>query len=111
MSDVMRACAPTEPVMVAWNEYQKTEHYANSKKWAIHTEHVQGSLWGAFSEGFRLATERAAMLHEQVDPASDAERVRNALKFVRDIAEEELPHARVGTGAEVALRHINRRAS
>lgn len=32
------------------------------------------------------------------------------LKFIMDIAEEELPHAKVGTGAEVALRHIHRRA-
>lgn len=67
----MRACKPTEPVMVAWKVYQDTEDFANSKKWAIHSEHVQGSLWAAFSEGFRLATERAAMLHESVNPASD----------------------------------------
>jgi len=33
-----------------------------------------------------------------------------ALKFCRDIAEEELPHARVGSGAEVALRHTIRKA-
>jgi hypothetical protein len=34
-----------------------------------------------------------------------------ALKFVADITGEELEHAQVGTGAEVALRHANRRAS
>jgi hypothetical protein len=34
-----------------------------------------------------------------------------ALKLIRDIAAEELPNARVGTGAEVALRHIKRKAN
>lgn len=34
-----------------------------------------------------------------------------ALEFVRDLCAEELPHAKVGTGAEVALRHAQRRAS
>jgi hypothetical protein len=33
-----------------------------------------------------------------------------ALKFCHDLADEELEYARVGTGAEVALRHIARRA-
>lgn len=36
--------------------------------------------------------------------------IEEALRFIRDIAEEELQHAQVGTGAEVALRHIARRA-
>ncbi len=38
-------------------------------------------------------------------------RFREALRFAYDIADEELPHAKVGTGAEVALRHIRRRAA
>lgn len=33
-----------------------------------------------------------------------------ALTFIRDLAEEELPHNKVGTGAEIALRHISRKA-
>lgn len=32
------------------------------------------------------------------------------LRFILDIEQEELSHAKVGTGAEVALRHIHRRA-
>jgi hypothetical protein len=32
-----------------------------------------------------------------------------ALQFAHDIASEELPFAKVGTGAEVALRHIKRK--
>lgn len=72
---VDRACKPNEPVMVAWDEYKKTEDYANSKKWAAHREHTEGSLWAAFAKGFEAATERAAMLHESVNPASDNERL------------------------------------
>lgn len=36
--------------------------------------------------------------------------LRGALDFIQSLAEEELPFARVGTGHEVALRHIERRA-
>lgn len=39
------------------------------------------------------------------------DRLLAALKFCRDIAEEELPYAKVGSGAEVALRHILRKAN
>jgi hypothetical protein len=41
---------------------------------------------------------------------SEQLRTVEALRFIRDIAEEELPHCPVGTGAEVALRHIRRKA-
>ncbi len=42
--------------------------------------------------------------------AEECERLSDALRFIQDISGEELEHAKVGTGAEVALRHINRRA-
>ena len=63
------------PLMKAWKAYEQTEEFANTKKWATHPEHVQGSLWAAFLRGWMVATERAAGLHESVDPASDAERL------------------------------------
>lgn len=74
----MRAFAPTESVMVAWKEYQASDEFTNSKKHAIHPEYVEGSLWAAFLAGFQAATERAAMLHESVNPASDEERLKGA---------------------------------
>jgi hypothetical protein len=61
--------------MVAWGEYKQSDQYRNTKKWAMHPEHVEGSLWAVFEAGFKAATERAANLHEQVDSASDAERL------------------------------------
>ena len=64
------------------------------------------------------AAERIAMLQLQlrryamaIEAGEAMLAARNAaLKFIQDLAEEELPHAKVGTGAEVALRHIARRA-
>lgn len=93
----MQKCPDDHPLMIAWTEYQKTEDYQNSYKWATkgiehmvlpepedptanrfthdhYRQFVQGSLWGAFMAGFNAATERAASLHEQVNPASDDER-------------------------------------
>lgn len=40
----------------------------------------------------------------------EEDKLMDALAFIRDIAEEELPYAKIGTGAEVALRHIVRKA-
>jgi len=61
--------------MVAWKEYQASDDFANSQKWARHPAHTEGSLWAAFLAGFQAATERAAMLHESINPASDEERL------------------------------------
>ncbi len=43
--------------------------------------------------------------------ADEIERLRSALSFVADICGEELAFAKVGTGAEVALRHAHRKAN
>jgi hypothetical protein len=71
----MTPCPKGDPLMIAWAAYNATEEYANAKRWAAKPEHVDGSLWAVFEAGFRAATERAANLHEQVDSASDAERL------------------------------------
>lgn len=41
------------PLMVAWEAYKLTEDYANTKKWAVFYEHVEGSLWAAFERGWK----------------------------------------------------------
>jgi hypothetical protein len=41
------------PLKRAWDQYQKTDDYANTRKWAIVPEHVDGSLWAAFMAGFQ----------------------------------------------------------
>jgi hypothetical protein len=48
------------PMMKAWKAYEATDDFANSKKWAGKPEHVDGSLWAAFVQGWVRATEQAA---------------------------------------------------
>jgi hypothetical protein len=48
-------------------------------------------------------------LREAVMTPDQYESLITALKFCRDLADEELPHVPVGTGAEVVLRHIRRK--
>jgi hypothetical protein len=44
------------PVMLAWRAYQATPEYANTKKWAVHEKHIEGSLWAAFLAGCTAMT-------------------------------------------------------
>lgn len=72
------------PMMIAWKAHQATDEYANSYKWVTtdknyptaetYRQYVEGSLWAMFTAGFKAGTERAASLHEQINPASDQER-------------------------------------
>ena len=70
-------CPQNDPLMIAWNAYQSTNEFVNAERWARDPEHLKGSLWAVFQAGFRAATQRAADLHEQVDTASDSERLQN----------------------------------
>ena len=47
----------SDPMRAAWERYKLTDMYANSRKWAAHEEHVDGSMWAAFVEGYRTAQE------------------------------------------------------
>ncbi len=62
-------------LMKAWAEYTGTDEARNSMAWAAKGgPNAHGSMWAAFEAGWRAATERAASLHESVDPASGQER-------------------------------------
>lgn len=39
-------------MMRAWSAYKATPEYANSRSWAKHSEHVDGSLWASFMTGW-----------------------------------------------------------
>lgn len=54
------------PLMRAWNAYKATPEYANSKIWAQHAEHVDGSLWALFMAGWQAAIDAA--LRGEVKP-------------------------------------------
>jgi len=48
--------APTDsPVMIAWEAYKMSDEFQNVKTWAVHLEHVEGSLWEAFNQGYAAA--------------------------------------------------------
>jgi hypothetical protein len=46
---------PKSPLILAWEQYKASEEYANTRSWALHAEHVDGSLWAAFERGYRIA--------------------------------------------------------
>lgn len=71
----MKEMPLTHPLRAAWESYKLSDDYANSRKWAAQPEHIEGSMWAVWLAAFNAATERAAALHESVDPASDAERL------------------------------------
>lgn len=93
---VMQKCPDDHPLMIAWTAYQQSDDFKNTMNWATKNivittaetapeanrvnpeeerqRRAQGNLWAAFMAGFNAATERAASLHESVNPASDTER-------------------------------------
>lgn len=51
----MTAMGPVDtesPLWKAWAKYTTTDDYANTKRWAVHEQHTEGSLWAAFEHGF-----------------------------------------------------------
>lgn len=61
MSDAMTPVPTDHPLMVAWEAYKADPEYSNTRKWALHDAHVDGSLWHAFAGGFqRAALDNAA---------------------------------------------------
>jgi hypothetical protein len=66
MSELMAEMPLTHPLRAAWEAYKLTDEYKNTRKWAAHPDHLEGSLWGVWLAAFNAATERAASLHESV---------------------------------------------
>jgi hypothetical protein len=62
MIQIMRPVGKDEPVMIAWNRYTGTDDFPNTRRWALHEQHVEGSLWAAFSAGFHAALAAQAFL-------------------------------------------------
>lgn len=73
MSDATQELPKDDPRVVAWNQYQQSESYADSHKWAAFPEHRDGALWGAFLAGWTEAQERTPepvappILHERTE--------------------------------------------
>lgn len=46
--------------MRAWEMWSETEDWENARRWALHEEHVDGSLWEAFRAAYDAALIEAA---------------------------------------------------
>ena len=45
-----------DPRRIAWEEYRQSEDYPNVRRWAVHGDNVDGSLWSSFVAGFEAAS-------------------------------------------------------
>ncbi len=43
------------PLRTAFDRYKRTVEYENTRRWALHERHVDGSLWAAFMAGYKSA--------------------------------------------------------
>lgn len=50
------------PLVIAFEKYKATPEYANTRRWALHDAHVDGSLWAAFSAGRESQAELIASM-------------------------------------------------
>lgn len=67
--NAMRAVPKDAPVMTAWNNYKSCDDYQNTRKWALHEEHVDGSLWASFYAGyFACAVDTTSAPHSASQP-------------------------------------------
>ena len=48
------------PLRMAWDAYQKTPEFKNTRKWAEQEAHLDGSLWGMFNAGWDAALAQPA---------------------------------------------------
>jgi hypothetical protein len=49
-----------DPRLGAWEKYKQTDAYVNTRKWAAHEQHRDGSLWAAFLEGWEAVLRLSA---------------------------------------------------
>ena len=62
----MTPCAKDDPLLLAFNAWKETNDYENTRRWALVEEHVSGSLWEAFTQGWN-----SRQLSRPADPTPD----------------------------------------
>lgn len=67
------------PMKLAWDKYKGTDEYANTRRWALHEAHVDGSLWAAFNKGW--------MAHAAAAPGKDSGALRSAMTTTQNRGE------------------------
>lgn len=63
-----------DPRIVAWEAFKASEGFANTRRWALHEEYVEGSLWAAFLAGTAMTA------HARPAGEDEVERVARALE-------------------------------
>ena len=98
--DAQAEVPKTHPMRAAWDGYMKDEEYANTRKWAAHEQHVDGSLWAAFCKGWE-ADKEGAGARSVLPPDSDLAQARQAVEMLVDMIREGQ-----GQGVLEALRQM-----
>lgn len=65
----MGASAPLpegDPRLISWKAYQETEEFANTKEWLSKPQHVIGSLWAVYLQGYTDA-QKGKGTHDSTD--------------------------------------------
>ena len=71
MSENMTPIDQRDPLWLTWQKYRQTEQYANAAKWATHAEHTEGSMWAAFTAGFKAAERESRLAAGASSQAGD----------------------------------------
>jgi hypothetical protein len=107
-SHTMAAVPENSPLMQAWNTLIATPEFANAKRWAADPEHLQGSLWLVFMEGFQRGNSHRINLadallaaHEQPTQAGQDQQESAALRDMLDDARGLLDMIRARLGVPV----------
>lgn len=64
------------PLIVIWEKFKTTPEFENARKWALHSEHLNGSLWSVFAAGWLARESYSAAI-----PINKRRRAKRLFKF------------------------------
>ena len=67
MSEPMTPVSKDDPLWKAWVLYEQSNPYRNTRRWAGLEQHVDGSMWAAFSEGWNARNDELNRLRARVE--------------------------------------------
>lgn len=80
----MAALPDDDPRVAAFATYRESEEYENTRKWALHERHVDGSLWAAFIAGWHARSTGGDLVREDLLAEADAELEAEAAREEED---------------------------
>lgn len=74
MGEAMQALPHDDPLMLAWENWKITPEFSNAKDWIIRgRDHIDGSVWRAFMEGWAAHRRATVMPLSSAEPLADVE--------------------------------------